>query len=373
LALHFTGKATKRFFYKFPWEQPTAKDWAIWGRFWLDYTGQGYKPAVPLGNGCTQHTNNGSVFTNSHNQVLTRIMAAGTYVYRPSRRLQSSRSVTMFTLAAVLESISTSARGVPTLVIEIAENTVQKLQDEPALAVDKDAAHDFWELLYSWGGKWMRSNILKDQPTYSNLEWLMTGLNSGMLIWATDGSYKRKRAQDLCGVGWMILCTQTRLRLTGTFWECNPFASSYRAEMLGLCALHILVQAIRDYHQFHHWSAILFYDNKKTLDVSNHHHQWIKPSAKCADIQQSFPAIKMDTAGNFTHMHVYGHMDKYLPWGRLTLIQQMNCVCDTLTKAAFTNAIINGYLQQPMQFLPKEDTALVVWGDKMTGDISHKI
>jgi hypothetical protein len=81
----------------------------------------------------------------------------------------------------------------------------------------------------------------------------------------------------------------------------------------------------------------------------------------------------MDTAGNFTYMHVYGHMDKYLPWKRLTLIQQMNCICNTLTKAALTNAIINGYHQQPMQFLPKEDAALVVWGEKKTGDISHTI
>jgi hypothetical protein len=75
--------------------------------------------------------------------VLTRIMVAGTYTYRPSRRLQSSRSATMFTLAAVLESTSTSTRGVLTLIIEIAEDNVQKLQDGPALAVNKAATHDF--------------------------------------------------------------------------------------------------------------------------------------------------------------------------------------------------------------------------------------
>jgi hypothetical protein len=82
-------------------------------------------------------------------------MAVGTYVYRLSRRLQSSRSVTMFTLTAVLESISTSTRGVPTLVIKITDATVQKLQDGPALAVKKDTNHDFWEFLYSLGGTWM--------------------------------------------------------------------------------------------------------------------------------------------------------------------------------------------------------------------------
>jgi hypothetical protein len=30
-AIHFTGRATKRSSHKFPQEQPTAKDWAIWG------------------------------------------------------------------------------------------------------------------------------------------------------------------------------------------------------------------------------------------------------------------------------------------------------------------------------------------------------
>jgi hypothetical protein len=48
-AIHFTGRATKRYSNKFPWEQPAAKDWAIWGQFWLDYTGQGYTLTVPLG------------------------------------------------------------------------------------------------------------------------------------------------------------------------------------------------------------------------------------------------------------------------------------------------------------------------------------
>jgi hypothetical protein len=61
----------------------------------------------------------------------------------------------MFTLSALLESIYTSTRGVPTLVIEIAEDTVQKLQDGPELTVDKDTTHDFWEFLYSWGWTWM--------------------------------------------------------------------------------------------------------------------------------------------------------------------------------------------------------------------------
>jgi hypothetical protein len=64
-------------------------------------------------------------------------------------------------------------------------------------------------------------------------------------------------------------------------------------------------------------------------------------------------------------------MDKYLPWERLSLIQQMNCVCNTLAKAALTTAINSGHHQCPTQFLPREGAALVVWGEKITGDISQ--
>ncbi len=64
-------------------------------------------------------------------------------------------------------------------------------------------------------------------------------------------------------------------------------------------------------------------------------------------------------------------MDKYLPWERLSLIEQMNCVCDTLAKAALTTAINSGHYQRPKQFLPREDAALVVWGEKINGNISQ--
>ena len=54
---------------------------------------------------------------------------------------------------------------------------------------------------------------------------------------------------DLCGVGWMIICTNTGFRLTGAFWEQSTSASSYRVELLGLCALHILSQALAEFHK----------------------------------------------------------------------------------------------------------------------------
>jgi hypothetical protein len=63
-------------------------------------------------------------------------------------------------------------------------------------------------------------------------------------------------------------------------------------------------------------------------------------------------------------------MDRGLKWEQLTLTQQLNCVCDTLAKRLVTTAINHGYHDRPTQLLPKEDVALVRWGNKITGDIS---
>jgi hypothetical protein len=63
-------------------------------------------------------------------------------------------------------------------------------------------------------------------------------------------------------------------------------------------------------------------------------------------------------------------MDQYLARNNLSLMQQLNCVCNTLAKRALTAAIISGYNDRPTQLLPQEDVALVIWGNKVTGGIS---
>ena len=147
----------------------------------------------------------------------------------------------------------------------------------------------------------------KDTP--ADVSWIVNGLRNGALIWTTDGSYDRKKAVDLCGVGWMIFCTNTGFRLTGTFWERSPLASLYRAELLGLCALHLFAQALAEFYKVVGWTAMLCCDNKRVLEVSSHHTRRIQLSAKCDDIRRSLKAVKPLLSGTFCYVHVYGHMD----------------------------------------------------------------
>ena len=54
-------------------------------------------------------------------------------------------------------------------------------------------------------------------------------------------------------------------------------------------------------------------------------------------------------------------MDQYLEWEQLTLIQQLNCVCDTLAKQAITTSTLHSYHSRQSQLLPKEDVALIIY------------
>ena len=58
---------------------------------------------------------------------------------------------------------------------------------------------------------------------------------------------------------------------------------------------------------------------------------------------KNLKAMKHTFKGKFTYLHVYGHMDKYLLWHQLSLIQLLNCVCNTLAKQAVTLAMTQGY------------------------------
>jgi hypothetical protein len=203
--------------------------------------------------------------------------------------------------------------------------------------------------------------------------WIAEGMKNNLLIWVIDGSYDRKKEKELSGVGWIIFCTKTGLQLTGTFWEKSNAASSYRAEMLGLCALHLFAQTAAKFYKVEQWSATLGCNNKHALELSSHHRRCIRASAKCTDIRRNLRAIKQTFNGNFQYFHVYGHIDIYLKWEQLSLIQQLNFVCNFLAKQAITTATLQDYHSRQSQFLPKEDVALVIWGNKVTGEISSPL
>jgi hypothetical protein len=142
------------------------------------------------------------------------------------------------------------------------DSRVSKLHKELRLATESSCPIDFWEFLFSWGRVWMWGGIDDSQETKRNLAWIADRMSSNSFTWTTDGSHNRKKAADLCGVGWVIICTKMGCRLMGNFWERLQAASSYRAEMLDFCALHLLARVTEEFDQIQGWQVTLCCDNK---------------------------------------------------------------------------------------------------------------
>ena len=130
------------------------------------------------------------------------------------------------------------------------------------------------------------------QETTQDLKWVAEGMKNNTLVWTTDGSYNRKQVADLSAVGWIIFCKRTGLQMTGTFWEKSLSGSSFRAEMLGLCCLHLLAKVVAEFFGIGQWAAVLSCDNKRALELSSNHCRRIKVSANSANIRRSFRATK---------------------------------------------------------------------------------
>jgi hypothetical protein len=234
--------------YKFPRESPSKKDWDAWFDFWHDYTATRDKLHTLLGAWKSPTHRRWIWFNNSPTDDLHRIKNGKVYHYLHTANCRRTRLSTSYDLVWEEDLLPTFKRGGPTSVVTSTKTKVDKLNKGVPLVKGPLLPPDFWEFLDTWGGTWMWENIDDSQQSKHNLSWLVEGMESNTLTWVTNGSYNRKRAADLCGVRWIIFCSKTGQKLTGTFWERSPSASSYRAEMLGLCALHLLARALTEFY-----------------------------------------------------------------------------------------------------------------------------
>ena len=132
---------------------------------------------------------------------------------------------------------------------------------------------DFWNYLTRQGGNWMWEGLV-DKHRHDDLTWLVEGLQEGTIEWCTDGSYHRGRAPNVSGAGWMCCDTapvepgEMRKALKGNFWEKSDSANSYRAEQLGVCAVHHLICALTSFYKIKKCMTKIWYDNMGAVNIS---------------------------------------------------------------------------------------------------------
>jgi hypothetical protein len=99
--------------------------------------------------------------------------------------------------------------GAPTLAIRISDSKANKLQEGPLPLATPEDHTTFWTFIAAWGGNWMWRDMDNSDTLKDDMQWVTDRMIVGTLIWTTNGSYDRKQAANLSGVGWIIFCKAT--------------------------------------------------------------------------------------------------------------------------------------------------------------------
>ena len=81
----------------------------------------------------------------------------------------------------------------------------------------------------------------------------------------------------------------------------------------------------------------------------------------------------MDQTIKAKYQHVSGHQDRHKLWWQLSLVEQLNCVCDGLAKAAVTRSLMDATPRTDRYLLSLEHEAVYVGDDKSKTDVSAEV
>ena len=74
--------------------------------------------------------------------------------------------------------------------------------------------------------------------------WLEDAIEAGTCMAVTDGSYiKEILVPNMCSAAFILECSEGRGRIVGCFPEQMMAACTYRGELLGLMAIHLILLA----------------------------------------------------------------------------------------------------------------------------------
>ena len=362
------ASTVERSTFTFGIEQPSVRDWAFWARFWEQFTLPGAYLTRPLGKWLHPTHHQWKWFHDQANNILECVTDDGVDYYIPCAS-HRTRSEQVFTLVSSAHD-DRQPTGVPCSVARLDENSVRFLSSGPCLAIGPSQPDKFWDFLKAWGGNWMWANIVNEG---ADLTWVVEAITNSTAVWVTDGSYNKDVAPLISGAGWILFCTRTKQRLYGSFFEVSPNAGSYRAELLGLLAIHLLASAIEQYFGLSASTAVIACDNKGALFKSKEYRRRIPNSASQADIKRVLRNVKTKLKVSFEYEWVRAHQDDIKLWHQLTLLQQLNCICDTLAKAAVTRSLTPTARRIPEQVLPTESAAVFVGGIKQTTNLAKNV
>jgi hypothetical protein len=102
---------------------------------------------------------------------------------------------------------------------------------------DKIAPRNFQEVLIRWERTWMWGNL----TWVGNDDWIGEAIRDESCIAVTNGSYIKHLLLSINSAALVLECSKGQGRLWCSFPEQSSTGCSYRGELVGLMAIHLLL------------------------------------------------------------------------------------------------------------------------------------
>ena len=356
--------------FSFPREEPTTSDWLLWTNFWASWLKRDQSLPTPLGRWRNHSHQQWRWFFNPLSDTLLEVNDGRCMEFVRGDTGRRTRGTASFIAFRCLLDAPSLDDWVPATV-DMTSGFLLLTTGAPLWSPPPVVRPSFWEFVRSHGGEWMWQYVEGDAE---DLEWFHTALSDGTAVLVTDGSFNKSLAPDISGAGWIATCTRQRKMVGGWFYEKSPKAGSYRGELLGSVAIHLLASFTATYYDNTDCIGKVYCDNKGALQQASKNFQRVRTGAKHADLLRALRSIKSRCPMTFAYCHVRAHQDQQLPWGALSLIEQLNVTCDTLAGQAVMHGQCGPSLRRgPELLLPNESAAVIIDGYKLTSDVSDDV
>jgi hypothetical protein len=203
-------------------------------------------------------------------------------------------------------------------------------------AEDPSEPTTFVEVLRKWGCSWLWEYISVEGGT----DWIVEAITARSLVAVTDGLYLRQIYPHLCLAAFVLECAHCQGRLIGSFKEASKATNTYRGELLGLMAIHLILVSVNWAHKSLLGDVKVVSDCLGALQRVTYLPPYQIPSRyKHSNILKKKLVNCHDLTFNIHYSHVKAHQDDTTFFDKLSRSLQLNCICDHLAKQCLGDGI----------------------------------
>ena len=222
---------------------------------------------------------------------------------------------------------------------------------------------NFWEVLEKWQRLWLWDNL----TWVGDDDWLAAAIADGTCVAVTDGSYMKDLYPNIQSAAVVLECTRSRGRLWCSFSETSDVACSYRGELLGLMAIHLILVAINEVNPGLDGSVHIYSDCLGALDkVKNLPPSRIPSGLAHSDVLKNILVNCSNLSFDRYYSHVKAHQDDKVAYQDLTRPAQLNVSMDSYAKQALWD--LQATRPPTQQAFPLEPVCVFAGTTKITAD-----